>query len=193
MQIALLILASALAFGPAVVEPTARIERHVETMGTTLRLVVDAPKRELALAAAERAIGAVQAAEARLSTWDPTSELSGFNAAPTGSAVQLSPLLARDLAEAVRCSETTEGAFSPGMGALVRDWGLREGGRFASEDQIERGRSAARLAHLHLSGGRATRTQPDFVVEEGAFGKGAALDDAIAALEGTEPRRCPRR
>lgn len=185
MQIALLILASALSFGPAATESATRVERHVQTMGTTLRVVVDAPERDLALAAAERAIDAVLAAEARLSTWDPASELSRFNAAPAGSTARLSPQLARDLAAAVRCSETTGGAFSPGMGALVRDWGLREGGRIASDEQIERGRRGARIANLRLTGEQATRVEPAFVVEEGAFGKGAALDDATAALEGS--------
>jgi len=113
-----------------------RVERSVHAMGTTLALLVDAPTRPEALAASEAAVAAVQAAEARLSTWTDGSELSRFNAAPAGTGVKLSPALARDLAGALRCRETTGGAFSPGMGGLVRAWGLRSGGRRPADEEI---------------------------------------------------------
>ncbi len=187
MRLAALILASTLPIVPsgAATDAAIEVERRVETMGTTLRVVVDAPSRAAALTAAEAAIEAVLAAEARLSTWTPDSELSRFNASPVGTSFSLSPLLARDLAEAARCSRATAGAFTPGVGALVQAWGLRMGGRVPIEGEIERGRRAADLAHLRLTGQTATRADVDFIVEEGAFGKGAGLDDAIAALERT--------
>jgi len=165
-----------------------RVERIVGAMGTELRVVVDATDRGTALGAAEAAIRAVAAAEDRLSTWSEGSELSRLNRAPIGTPVALSPLLARDLRAAMRCSAATAGAFSPGLGALVRAWGLRRGGRLPGAEQIESARRAADLAGLTLGPRFATRTREGFLVEEGGFGKGAGLDDGVAALARTGAR-----
>jgi len=151
-------------------------------MGTSLRVSVEAPDRATALAATEVAIAAVIAAEARLSTWRSTSELSRVNALPVGRTVSLSPRLARDLAGAFACSRMTDGAFAPGMGSLVEAWGLRSGGRLPTDAEIERARSASGLEHVRFDGAGIERLDDRFRFEEGAFGKGVGLDDATAAL-----------
>jgi thiamine biosynthesis lipoprotein len=98
-------------------------------MGTHLGIEVTAPTRAAALAASEAAVRAIEAVEVRLSTWTDASELARLNAAPVGQPVALSPELAADLALAREVWRDTDGAFDPGVGALVRAFGLRDGGR----------------------------------------------------------------
>ncbi len=158
------------------------IERQLGAMGTWLSVQVEAPDRATALAASERAVAAVEAAEERLSTWRNSSELSQLNAAQRGRSIALSSLLARDLGLALGVAKETGGAFDPTIGALAQSWGLRTGGRLPSRDEIERARAATGYRLITLDGANAIRMHPDVVIEEGGFGKGVALDDAIDAL-----------
>jgi FAD:protein FMN transferase len=162
---------------------TATVERRVMLMGTALDLVVEAADRQAGLAASERAVAALEAAEARLSTWRDDSELARLNQAPAGEPRALSPALAAELAAAKRCWEETEGAFDPGVGVLVRIWGLRTGGRLPSEQERQAAAAAGGIAELDLKrSGFAIRRTPGLVLEEGGFGKGAGLGYALAAL-----------
>jgi thiamine biosynthesis lipoprotein len=155
-------------------------------MGTELNLVVKAPTRMAALAASEAAYRAVGAAEERLSTWTERSELSRVNDAQIGESIRISPLLARDLAGVLECSRATGGAFAPGIGVLVQAWGLRSGGRLPDAQEIEEARSAALLTNVRLTGTRIARLNGHFQFEEGGFGKGVGIDDAMAALAATD-------
>jgi thiamine biosynthesis lipoprotein len=192
----LVVLASGLALGPGPIriepiriEPV-RIERAVPMMGTVLELVVEAEDRGAALAASERAVAALESAAARLSTWRETSELSRLNRAPVGEPVDLSAALAAELAAAARCHHETRGAFDPGIGAVLDVWGVREGGRVPSEADLGVARAAGGLAALALGDGIGTRLLPGLRIEEGAWGKGAALDRAVEALgDGDRPAR----
>jgi thiamine biosynthesis lipoprotein len=161
------------------------LERRLQAMGTELNLVVSAPDRATALAASDAAFRAIQAAERRLSTWTPDSELSRVNHAAVGEEVRLTPPLARDLGGALDCARATDGAFAPGVGALVQAWGLRSGGRWPDAREIDEARSAASPTNVRFDGERITRVNDRFVFEEGGFGKGAGLDDAMTALETT--------
>ncbi len=151
-------------------------------MGTALELRVEAVDRERALVASERAVAALEAAEARLSTWREDTELARLNRAPAGEPFALSPELASDLAAARRCWEETDGAFDPAVGPLVQAWGLRQGGRRPSAEEQRAAVAAAGFGDLRLESGRAVRERADLVLEEGAFGKGAGLGDALRTL-----------
>ncbi len=186
---ALLLLASipASAVGdPA--EPPVRVTRQVPMMGTVLVLTVEGADYAQALAASEAAVRALEAAEARLSTWRPESELSRLNRAPVGESVALSPELAAELAAARRCYELTGGAFDPGIGPVLDAWGLRTGGRVPGAAELAAARAASGLDGLELlPGGRAVRRREGLRLEEGAFGKGAGLDRALEALRTLQP------
>lgn len=155
-------------------------------MGTSLELRVEAVDRERALLASERAVAALEAAEARLSTWREDTELARLNRAAAGEPFPLSPELASDLAAARRCWEETDGAFDPAVGPLVRAWGLREGGRRPSAEELRAAAAAAGFGDLRLdlraSEKTAVRGRADLILEEGAFGKGAGLADALRSL-----------
>ncbi len=88
-------------------------------MGTILFLHVEAPTRQVALAASEAAVQAVEGVERRLSTWRSDTELATLNRHPAGAELALSPELSADLSAAVRVWQLTAGAFDPGIGALV--------------------------------------------------------------------------
>jgi thiamine biosynthesis lipoprotein len=168
-------------------EKVAAIERHLSMMGTSLEIRVEASDRKRALEASERAVAAIEAAEGRLSTWRDDSELARLNRAPAGQSVPLSPALAADLAAARSCWEETEGAFDPTVGGLVQVWGLREGGRRPDAGELREAVAATGLDALRLGpatevGAAAVRERPDLVLEEGGFGKGAGLADALDAL-----------
>jgi len=181
MSPALLLLAGMLA-GVAAGDGVA-IERRVGTMGTTLSIELAAADRDAALAASEVAVRAVEAAAARLSTWTDTSELARLNATPPGAPFAPSPALAADLEAARACAAATGGAFDPTVGALVAAWGLREGGRVPDAGERARAVAATGMARLREApDGTLRREVAGLRLEEGAFGKGAALDAAAAAL-----------
>ncbi len=147
-------------------------------MGTALDLEIEAANRPAGLAASERAVEALEAAESRLSTWRDDTELALLNRTPVGQPRTLSPTLFRELQAARRCWEETDGAFDPGVGALVRAWGLRTGGRIPDPAEL---RAATGAAGLRLRDGVAVR-EKDLILEEGGWGKGAGLVDALEAL-----------
>jgi thiamine biosynthesis lipoprotein len=157
----------------------ALIERRVMLMGTALDVEVEAADRAAALAASERAVEALEGAEARLSTWRDDTELARLNRTPVGQPRTLSPALTRDLQAARRCWEETGGAFDPGVGALVRAWGLRSGGRIPDPAEL---RAANGVSGLRLHEGVAIR-EKDLLLEEGGWGKGAGLVNALEALK----------
>lgn len=160
-----------------------QVTRRVMLMGTALDLEVEATDRAAALAASEKAVEAIEAAEARLSTWRDDTELARLNRASVGERVPLSPRLTAELAAVRRWSRETGGAFDPAIGPLVQAWGLRQGGRLPSTGERAAAVAASRMEGLHLEAGTAVRTRAGLVLEEGAWGKGAGLADAVAALE----------
>jgi FAD:protein FMN transferase len=160
----------------------ARVERRLGLMGTTLELTVEARDRAAALAASERAVAALEATEARLSTWRDDTELARLNRAAIGRTVPLSASLAKELAAARRCWEETGGAFDPAIGELVAAWGLRTGGRAPGEEEQRAARVAGGFDGLGLAPGAAVRLRAGAVIEEGGFGKGAGLAAAIDVL-----------
>lgn len=180
---AILLLLFAACAGPSTVE------RRVMLMGTSLDITVEAGGRAAGLAASERAVAALEEAEARLSTWRSDTELARLNQAPAGERQPLSPALAEELAAALRCARETEGAFNPAVGPLVRAWGLRDGGRLPGPEERSTALADSRFEDLDLEGGIAVRRRPGLTLEEGGFGKGAGLGDAIEALSALGVRR----
>lgn len=175
----------ALAGSPSALAPErAVVERRLGVMGTSLEVTIEAASRRAGLAASERAVRALEDAEARLSTWRGDTELARLNQAPVGVARTLSPALAHDLGAARGCWEETDGAFNPAVGALVEAWDLRGKGRIPSPAERREAVAAGRLETLRLDGRTAVRESAGLVLEEGGFGKGAGLADALAALAG---------
>lgn len=158
--------------------------RQVAVMGTVLSVRVEAAPGQDPCAVGETAIVAVEKAERRLSTWREDSELAAFNRAPFGAFLPLSPELCRELSAALAWTWQTGGAFDPTVGSLVRAYDLRGAGRWPNAAELGAARAAVGYRKLVLRGCELAKTAPGLVLEEGGFGKGAALDAALAALAG---------
>lgn len=177
---AALVLSAAPTKGQTVV----RVDRTAWLMGTRAHIEVQAASRDAALAASEAALRALTAAESRLSTWQEDSDLSRLNRAPCGEVVEPPAELAALLAEVIAWSETTGGAFHPSVGALVDAWDLRGSGRVPTPSALRRALQATGEDGFQIDpSGTVVRRHADAWLDAGAFGKGAALRDALAELE----------
>jgi len=159
------------------------VERRLSLMGTWLSLEVDAGSRGASLLASEAAIRALESTEVRLSTWNDRSELWRLNQAPVGQPFALSAELEAELRRAAGLWESTDGAFDPGVGALLEAWGVRTGGRVPSLTELFTASAPGGFRALELGVGTATRGHAGLQLEEGGFGKGSGLDLALAALQ----------
>ena len=169
-------------------KPAPTLQRAWICMGTQVRLQLWMQDREQALAASERAREVMAVAEARLSNWDPDSEVSRWNAAPVGRPVPLSDPLHRELQAALALREATRGAFDPMVGGWIDAWDLRGAGRVPTEPERLAARRAALHANLRSTAGGWVR-DTDATLATGGFGKGAALDDAARNLRAAGVQR----
>ena len=153
-------------------------------MGTTLRIGVHASSRGAGIAAIEAALEAVQFTDSLLSTWRDDSELARLNHMPPGQTAPVPPTLAPILAEVVRWSRATGGAFDPAIGALVDAWDTRGRGRVPTGEELARAleRSGPRAIELSADGRAWRRSADGAWLDSGGFGKGAALAAARDSL-----------
>ena len=160
------------------------IARHLAAMGTALSLTVSAPMRDAALCASEAGVREVERVEALLSTWRAETPLARLNAAPPGVATPVLPELFGLLRKIFKWQEVTGGAFDPTVLPLVRAWGLRSGGRIPGVDELRAARRATgpQFFTFEESSLRVTRRAGAAGIDEGAWGKGWALDKAAAAM-----------
>jgi FAD:protein FMN transferase len=160
------------------------LTRHLAVMGTAFALTVSAPTRARALDASEAAVRAVEAAERLLSTWRDDTPLARLNAAAPGAATPVGPELFALLKSVFEWEERTGGAFDPAVAPLVRAWGLRSGGRIPGAAELAAARRASdpSLFTFEESPLRVSRRDALAGIDEGAWGKGWALDQAAAAL-----------
>ncbi len=161
------------------------VARRVALMGTTADLAVVAADRERGLAASEAVVEELSRVEALLTTWRPGGPLARLNDGPVGQELRIDPELLTTLSEVFAWSGRTEGAFDPTVAPLVRAWGLRGAGRIPSSRELAAARHATGLSLFRLdpSAGTAARLAPEAGIDEGAWGKGYALDCAVRRLE----------
>lgn len=131
---------------------------------------------------------AVQAAcdtvVSQMSTWEPDSDLSRFNAASAGTWVAAPAHLLHVLGAALSVAELSEGAFDPTIGTLVDLWGFGATGPVAVEPQPGRLKAAIagwRDLRLDPAGGRVF--QPGGLrLDLSGIAKGFGVDLAAEAL-----------
>ena len=178
--VAALALAARLSYEPTL----ATAERRVEVMGTTLDLVVRMKYRDDALAASEAALAEIRRVEALLTTWKPGGELWRVNDGAPGKPVVVSPELAQLLATDLAWVPRTHGAFDPTILPLIRAWDLRGKGRIPTSGELSAARKASGVDHFRIdvSAHSVTRLSADAGIDEGAWGKGYALEIADRVL-----------
>ncbi len=160
---------------------TLGLDRTVLAMGTRLRIHLEGSGDPGS--GSEAALREASRIEVACSTWDPASPWSRLNAAG-GRPVALDGEWLDLLAEVQAWQVCTEGAFDPALGALMKAWGIRQGGhRRPTALELERARQASgsSLLVLDRKAGTARLLDPEAALEEGGFLKGYALDRMRAA------------
>lgn len=155
-------------------------------MGTACTVTVPQGKEP----AAQAALDEIARVEQLLSTWRDDSELARLNAAGGDAPVAVSPELFALIDEAVSLARTTDGAFNPLVRPLVDLWKTREEGSIPAQPAIEA--ALARIDPALVGIDRAHSTvalSRGAAFEEGGFGKGYALDRALALLAKEGVRR----
>jgi len=172
-----------------------------ETMGTTGAVTVALGQLDeaAAQAAAGRAVAAAKRVSARMSAYDPESEVGRFNRLAAGEAMTLSPDTARVLALALETWRTSEGRFDVTVGPLVqiyrplvRQYQL-DGVEVALPPDARVAEARARVGSGHLVFDTKRRTLAKRVegvrIDLGAVAKGFGVDAAVEALRAAGVRR----
>ena len=160
------------------------VERRLVAMGTSLSVRVEGRDRAGALAASEAAVREIERAEKLLSTWKAGGPMERLNRAAPGQSIALPREAAELLARVFAWRQRTAGAFDPTVLPLVLAWDLRGRGRWPAPTELDRALAATGTDRFDLDCERslASRRSPDAGIDEGAWGKGYALDRAVAAL-----------
>jgi thiamine biosynthesis lipoprotein len=160
------------------------VERRLAVMGTVLGVRVAGADRPSALEASEAAVREIERVETLLSTWKRGGPLDLLNRARPGEPVRLGAQAAAVLSEVFDWSGRTGGAFDPTVLPLVRAWDLRGRGRVPRKAELARAIEATgrERFEVDVESGSARRLFADAGIDEGAWGKGYALDRAAAAL-----------
>jgi thiamine biosynthesis lipoprotein len=152
-------------------------------MGTTWSVVVPEPPDGVDAGRLQSIVDDVFAeVNARLSTYDPSSELSRFNQDESTLSVAASPMLCEVLAIAADVGNATGGAFDVTVGPLVGLWGFGSAGeatRRAPDDaNIERARAQVGREKLLVdrTAGTLRKTVPELEVDVDGIAPGYAVD-----------------
>jgi thiamine biosynthesis lipoprotein len=175
-----LVLVPALAARPAV-----QVQRQAYLMGTLCGIEGIHDGREEGLRAIESGFDAIRRVEDLLSTWRDDTPLARLAGAPAGVPRQVPAELARLLDRAAGIRQETGGAFDPAIAALVAAWDLRGGGRTPSPEEraVALARSGMERVRVDVAAGTVTLLADGLGFDAGAFGKGAGLAEAGAALD----------
>ncbi len=159
-----------------------------ETMGTTFNITaIGEDLDEAALAASvEQALAGVNA---KMSNWDPNSEVSTFSASTSIDPVAISDEFALVLAAANDVHEKTGGTFDVTLGPLIELWGF---GPRKPEDPVPsdadiqaalNGVGQARLLTLDASAGTLAKSDPSVGINLSAIAKGYGIDAVAETLQ----------
>ena len=161
------------------------VSRDVYLMGTRASLSTFAETREAGRRTLEAALVVLEQAEAELSTWRDTSDISELNRQAVGTPWQASPAQCRMFQEVWRWHRESGGAFDPAIGRLLEAWDVHGEGAIPAADEARRALRRSGLNQLLFNGAACIVTKKaDVTLDVGAFGKGEALDRAAAAMGG---------
>ena len=134
----------------------------------------------------EAALDEVDRLDRLMSHYKPESPLSRLNRAAARGPVAVPPELFDLIAESLRVSRESGGAFDITVGPLMKAWGFFRGdGRVPGDEEIRELRS--RVGHSHVVLNATEKTilfdQPGVELDLGGIAKGYAVDRVVALLE----------
>jgi thiamine biosynthesis lipoprotein len=164
----------------------ARVHLSGETMGSTWNVKLDSTGHP-AEALGEAVRSALQAVDQRMSIYRPESELSAFNAAPSGVPIPLSSELFAVLAAAQQVSAWSGGAFDVTVAPAVETWGfgIRKHRGVPAAIDVAAQRTVVDWRALRLDPAQRTalKTIPGMQVDLNGIAKGYGVDVAARTLD----------
>jgi thiamine biosynthesis lipoprotein len=121
-----------------------------------------------------------------MSHYKNDSELSRVNREAAKAPVKVDPELFDFIAECLRYSRESEGAFDITVGPLMKAWGFFRGeGRMPSEAELGRARNSVGYQHVTLNqkDGTIFFDKAGVELDMGGIAKGYAVDRAVAVLK----------
>ncbi len=121
-----------------------------------------------------------RAADKLLSIHRPDSALARAN-----DSGDLSPELTAVIQRALDIAKETDGAFDPTIRPLADLWGFikKEGYRMPTERELRIVLTKVNFRHIEIKENHFIKGAHDMTIDPGGFGKGYAVDRAIAALQ----------
>ncbi|MFO1423440.1 MAG: FAD:protein FMN transferase [Candidatus Competibacteraceae bacterium] len=168
-------------------DPTARLTGS--TMGTSYELkLVPAPGQILPADLKTQVDAVLTRVNQQMSTYDPNSELSRFNRNPSTDWIAVSPELQQVVAEGLRISDLSNGAFDITVGPLVNLWGFGPEPRrdqVPSDEAIAQARERVGYWRLHTRAEPPAlkKDRPDLYVDLSALAKGYGVDQLADLVE----------
>ena len=163
-----------------------RFEYTQPQMGVPFRLVLYAPARASADAAAQAAFARIGELNAVMSDYDTDSELSRLSqTAGQGKTVPVSEELWRILQRAQQLASETDGAFDITSGPFISRWRkARREGELPDPAKLEQIRSSVGYDKLRLNARHHTAELlvPYMRLDLGAIATGLAVDEALRTL-----------
>jgi thiamine biosynthesis lipoprotein len=163
-----------------------RLEYRQILMGVPVRILVYAPDKEVANAAAHAAFDRIRQVNLIFSDYDEDSEISRLARRYTpGRPVSISADLAKVLAASLEVSRRSGGAFDVTVAPLVRLWrASRRTKRLPTADQLAAAKRRVGYEAVHLDERARTLTldKPGMQLDFGGIVKGYAADEARSVL-----------
>ncbi len=177
---------------PAVAPPPAlqRFEFVRPKMGTVFNVIIYAADAKTAQSGADAAFARVDDLNARLSDYDPNSELSRLsqltNSGPMTQGVRVSDDLWAILVKAKEISQLSDGAFDVTVGPFVRLWRRsRALGQLPTEQRLADARKSVGFRYMELNAtDRTVRLKAAHMrLDLGGIAKGYAAEQVLYLLK----------
>jgi thiamine biosynthesis lipoprotein len=162
-----------------------RLEKTLDAMGSSFSIVLYGYDRVRMEAAVDAAMDEAQRLDELLSNYKSESEWSQVNRYAAERPVKVSPELFRLLAECLRYSRESEGAFDITVGPLMKVWGFYKGtGHLPHRPEIAA--ALAKVGYRHIQLDVANHTvrfdRSGAEMDPGGIGKGYAVDRMVDVL-----------
>jgi thiamine biosynthesis lipoprotein len=154
-------------------------------MGCTATVRACGPDAESLPAAVGEALDEIDRLDRLMSHYRRDSPLSRLNQEAANGPVAVEPELLDFLAECLRWSRESDGAFDITVGPLMKAWGFfRDEGRVPGDDEFARVLKVVGYRHVVLdrTAGTVRFDRPGVELDLGGIGKGYAVDRAVEVL-----------
>jgi thiamine biosynthesis lipoprotein len=175
----------ATAGAPVAREAVTCYEESREAMGCTGTVRICGPDTPALPATVGAALDEIDRVDRLMSHYRRDSPLSRLNREAAKGPVAVEPELLDFLAECLRWSRESEGAFDVTVGPLMKAWGFfRDEGRVPGEGELARALAVVGYRHVELdpAAGTVRFDRPGVELDLGGIGKGYAVDRVVSLL-----------